>query len=102
MDEEIAFPTKNPDLRAPAEVEERYSNSPISEHNFFENVISFAKGKNHNRFAKLAKSSKDREWDRNVETVDVRIQLLTRFNVPGHRIKLILSYRLTLALPVIR
>ncbi|KAL8798780.1 MAG: hypothetical protein Q9182_006392 [Xanthomendoza sp. 2 TL-2023] len=68
--QEIAYPTKNPDMRRPSEVEERYSNMRISEDDYFRNVILFAQAKHHDRFAKLAKSSADREWDRDIETVD--------------------------------
>ncbi|KAI4229897.1 MAG: hypothetical protein L6R36_000543 [Xanthoria steineri] len=67
---EIAYPTKNPDLRRPDRVEERYSKLEISEDDYFQNVIVFAQAKNHDRFAKLAKTSDDREWDRKIDTVD--------------------------------
>lgn len=70
MTQEIAYPTRNPNLSNVAEVEALYGRVGISEVDFFHNVISFAQAKNYGRFAKLAKSSEDREWDRRVDTID--------------------------------
>ena len=71
MTQEIAYPTRSPNLSNATEIEALYGQVGISNLDYFQNVISFAQAKNHERFAKLAKSSEDREWDRTVDTIDV-------------------------------
>ena len=79
MTAEIAFPSKYPNLSSAVDLEDRYGSIEISDVGYFENVISFAQSKNHERFAKLAESSDVREWDRTVETVNVsRRELLVQ------------------------
>lgn len=69
--QEIAYPTRSPNLSNATEIEALYGQISISKLDYFQNVISFAQAKNHERFAMLAKSSEDRGWDRKVDTVDV-------------------------------
>jgi predicted metalloendopeptidase len=71
MTQEIAYPTRNPNLSNATEIEALYGQTGISKLDYFQNVIFFAQAKNHERFAKLAKSSEDRDWDRRVDTIDV-------------------------------
>jgi hypothetical protein len=80
MTQEIAYPTRNPNLSNATKVEALYGQVRISELDYFQNVISFAQAKNHERFAKLAKSAEDRGWDRSVDTIDVSETLIRIFD----------------------
>jgi endothelin-converting enzyme len=76
MTQEIAYPTRSPNLSNATEIEALYGQVCISKLDYFQNVISFAQAKNHERFAMLAKSSEDRVWDRRVDTIDVSETLI--------------------------
>ena len=71
MTQEIAYPTKNPNMKDAIEIDQRYASLEVSDFDYFTNVVSFAQAKNHARFAKLTQPASEREWDRTVDNVNV-------------------------------
>lgn len=69
---DVAYPDKYPNILDPVELGDRYASVIITD-DYFQNIISFAKAKNHWRFAKLYKSAEEAEWDVTVDMVNVRI-----------------------------
>ena len=70
MTQEIAHPTKNPNMKDATEFDQYHAFLEVSDLDYFEIVVSFAQGKNHARFAKPTQPASEREWDRTVDNVN--------------------------------
>ena len=70
--QKIGYPTKSPDIRDSAALEEYYADVNITRTAFFENAFSIAKFTIEREWSALGKPTNRDEWEMTADTVNVR------------------------------
>ena len=69
--QKIGYPTKSPDIRDAASLEEYYEDVNITSTGFFRNALSMVKSAVKREWSALGKPTNRDEWDMTADTVNV-------------------------------